>query len=258
VTAPSRCRIGRLLIATGVLLGATVVPAGARAQDTSAALPTLAGIRVTVLPAGLQLAARRDSFRILIQDSVVGGQVIEVRRLGDSVVLHERTVIPPLDMSQETRVVMDARSLAPWSVEQTGHVGSQLANTRIVMSDGRVRGRAETPGVGGESRVTEVDTLFPVGTIDVNQIPLLVPLLPLVEGIELGIDVFNAADGSIRPYRLRVEPDSTVDPSERDPDVVRVLVLGGEPTRWYVRRDWSRQVVRIEGVKQPLVFELVR
>jgi hypothetical protein len=260
VTLPSRSWTSRALLTGGVLVTAVVQPIVARAQD-SALAPPLAerhGVRVTILPDTLQFVARRDSFRVVIQGSEVGSQVVEVSRLADSLVLHERTVIPLLDMTQETRVVMALRSLAPWSVAQSGRVGTQDAETLVVVHDGWARGQARTPQPGGEPRVTAIDTVFPSGTIDVNQIRVVVPFLPLVEGTDLVLDVFNAADASIRPYVLRVEPDTASEPDTTYGDVYRVLVLGGEPTRLTVRRDWPRQVVRVESVGQPIVFELVR
>jgi hypothetical protein len=257
---PSRCRITRPLLAGGALLFLVVQPTTADAQDSTSAPPpaTRSGIRATIRPDTLQLVARRDSFRVVIQGSEVGGQVVEVSRHADSLVLQERTIIPLLDMTQETRVVMDARSLAPWSVAQSGRVGTQEAETQVAVRDGWARGHARTPQPGGEPRVTTVDTVFPTGAIDVNQVRIVVPLLPLVEGTDLVLDVFNAADASIRPYLLRVEPDTVAAPDTAYGEVYRVLVLGGEPTRLTIRRAWPRHVVRIESVGQPIVFELVR
>jgi hypothetical protein len=237
------------------------VPASiAVAQDSTIAPVAAArsGVRVTVLPDTLQVVARRDSFRVVIQGSEVGSQVVELALRGDSLVLQERTVIPFLDMTQETRVVMDARSMAPWSVAQSGRLGTQEAETQVAVRDGWARGHARTPQPGGEPRVTTVDTVFPAGAIDVNQVRVVVPLLPLVEGTDLVLDVFNPADASLRPYLVRFEPDTAAEPDTAFGEVYRVLVLGGEPTRLTVRRAWPRQVVRVESVGQPIVFELVR
>lgn len=218
-----------------------------------------AGVQLTVRPQEAQLVTRRDSFRVLIQGAAAGVQVREVMADGDSVVVHERTAIPLLDLAQETRIVMDARSLAPRTVRQTGRFGSQEADARIDIRDGRVTGHAYTPQPGGAIRRTEIDTLFPDGTLEANQLPFIVPFLPLVEGTEFVVWVFNAVDASRHPYVLRVEAD-TADRAVTDiGDVHRVLLLGGaEPTRLFVTRDVPHRVVRMEGVGQPIVFELVR
>lgn len=248
-----------VLVVVATLLTSLVCPRQTQAQDTTSATATAPpdGIHVTVRPDWLQLVARRDSFRILIQGTTVGSQVVTVTRAGDSLVMEEQTVIPFLELRQQTRVVMDAWSLAPWSVEQHGNFGNQNAATHVVFQNGWAHGRAQTPQPGGEPRVTEVDTIVPPGALDVNQIRLAVPLLPLVEGTDLVVDVFNAADASLRPYTLRAEP-ATVPPADSTcGEVYGVVVLGGEPQRITVCRDLPRHVVRVESVGQPLVFELV-
>jgi hypothetical protein len=260
VTDLTRSRPPHVLLTVATLLATVVCARPVRAQDTASATFAVPpdGIDVTVRPDWLQIVARRDSFRVLIQGTPVGSQVVTVARTGDSLVLDERTVIPFLDLRQQTRVVMDAWSLAPWSVEQSGNFGTQKAETHVVFVNGWVHGRAQTPQPGGEPRVTAIDTTFPPGALDVNQLRLAVPLLPLVEGTDLVLHVFNAADASLRPYTLRAVSDTTTPADSACGEVYRVVILGGEPQRLTVCRGLPRHVVRVESVGQPLVFELVQ
>ena len=134
--APSQT--SHALVVVAMLLTALVCPRQVQAQDTATSTsgPPPGGVRVTVRPDWLQIVARRDSFRILIQGTAVGSQVVAVTRAGDSLVMEEQTVIPFLELHQQTRVVMDAWSLAPWSVEQSGNFGNQNAETHVVFRNG--------------------------------------------------------------------------------------------------------------------------
>jgi hypothetical protein len=205
-----------------------------------------------------QLAPRRDSLRILIQGNALGAQTSELRTENDALVFTERTTIPLMGMVQETRVVMDATTLAPRSVDQTGQVGPQPAELHIVVTDGRVWGRAQTPQPGGQPRVAEVDTVLAAGTLDVNQVQAVVPGLPLSEGASFTVNVFNASDGSTRPYSIRVEAIQSVAVPAGTFEAFRVVMSGGAfPVVLFVTRTTPRRVVKVEAIGQPIVFELV-
>jgi hypothetical protein len=206
----------------------------------------------------LQLAPRRDSLRVLIQGNPAGAQVIEIRHQGDTLLFIERTTIPLLDLEQETRVVMDRMTLVPLAIDQTGRAGPQLAETHLSVVEGRMRGRARTPQPGSEPRVTDVDTLLADGTLDVNQVQAAVSALPLAVGVTYTLSVFNAADGSIKPYTVRVEALESVTVPAGAFAVFRLAVSGGAlPTVMLVSSDTPRRVVKVEVVGQPIVFELV-
>jgi zinc protease len=206
-----------------------------------------------------QLRARTDSFQVVIQGTPMGSQVSELREEADGLVYLERTAIPLIGLTQETRVVMDPTSLAARSVDQNGRAAGQPAETHVTFAEGRVRGRAQTPGMGGQPKVTEVDTTVAAGTLDVNQLQAVVPALPLAEGASFTAMVFNSADASIKPFTVAVESVEDVTVPAGTFSVFRVSLAGGSaPATLYVTRETPRRVVKLEIVGQPILFELVR
>jgi hypothetical protein len=237
------------------LLLALALASGARAQDAArGALP--AG----VLLEAWRLSVGRDSFNVTIRGTLVGTQVTELRVDDGLLVYAEHTEIGMLALVQHTRVVMDPSTLAPTSMDQTGSVQEQQADTHVRMAEGRVQGRARTPGPGGQVRVTEVDTVFAPGTLDVNQLPIVIPALPLRDSASFTVSVFNAADASTTPYTIAVEVSEEVTVPAGTFSVYRVL-LGkeGQPQLIvFVTRDYPRRIVKLEAAGQQIAFELVK
>jgi hypothetical protein len=207
-----------------------------------------------------RLSMRRDSFNVTIRGTLVGTQVTELRAEDGALVYSEHTEIGILALVQRTRVVMDPSTLAPTSVDQTGSVQEQQADTRVTVAEARVHGRAQTPGPGGQARITDVDTTFAPGTLDVNQLPLLIPALPLGDSASFAVSVFNAADASTTPYVIAVEASEDVTVPAGTFGVYRVLLSKeGQPQLTvFVTRDHPRRIVKLEAAGQQIAFELVR
>lgn len=206
-----------------------------------------------------QMVPRRDSLQVMIQGNPMGAQTLEVSAEGDAVVVVERTTIPLMGMVQETRMVLDGRTLALRSVDQTGQVGPQAAETHLVVANGRITGRAQTPQPGGQAKVTEVDTVFAEGTIEANQVAAVVPALPLADGATFALSVLNGSDASLKQYQVRVETGAPVTVPAGTFEVFKVGLTGGPvPLTLYVTQNAPRRVVRIEAVGQPFVLELVQ
>jgi zinc protease len=206
-----------------------------------------------------QLAPRHDSLQILIQGNPMGSQTMDIVVEAGAVVVVERTMIPLMGMNQETRVEMDAATLALKAVDQTGQIGPQTAETHIVVDQGRFTGRAQTPQPGGQPKVAEIDTVLPAGTIEANQVTVVVPALALAEGASFSATVFDASEGSLKPYTIRVDGMETITVPAGSFEVFKVVVTGGPfPTAMYVTQAVPRRIVRIEIVGQPFVMELVQ
>jgi hypothetical protein len=206
-----------------------------------------------------QLVPRRDSLQVMIQGNPMGAQTLELTVDGDAIVAVERTAIPLMGMTQETRMVLDGGTLALRSVDQVGQVGPQAAETHLVVADGRVTGRAQTPQPGGQPKVIEIDTVFAAGTLEANQLPTLVPALPLADGASFAVSVLNGSDGSLKQYQVRCEVGAPVTVPAGTFEVFKVSLTGGPvPLAVYVTQAAPRRVVKLEAVGQPFVLELVK
>jgi hypothetical protein len=195
----------------------------------------------------------------MIQGNPMGTQTLEFTVEGDAIVAVERTSIPLMGMTQETRMVLDGGTLGLRSVDQVGQVGPQAAETHLVVADGRITGRAQTPQPGGQPKVAEIDTVFAAGTLEANQLSTLVPALPLADGAKFTLSVLNGSDGSLKQYQVRCETGAAVTVPAGTFEVFKVSLTGGPvPIAMYVTQAAPRRVVRLEAVGQPFVLELVK
>jgi hypothetical protein len=81
----------------------------------------------------------------------------------------------------------------------------------------------------------------------------------LAEGASFSATVFDASEGSLKPYTIRVDGMETITVPAGSFEVFKVVVTGGPfPTAMYVTQAVPRRIVRIEIVGQPFVMELVQ
>jgi zinc protease len=211
---------------------------------------------VTVDPS--QVSVGTDSFQVLVQGNVFGSQVATLQRAGDSLVFTERTVLGPA-LSQQSTVVLDPTTLAPWRVEQTGSAGGQPAEVHLTYANGRVKGRATSPQRTGTPKTVDVDTTVAAGTFDDNQLHVVLPALPLAEGRSFALNVFSSGEGVVKILTVKVAGVENVTVPAGTFPTYRLELSGLQlPVVMHVTRDLPRRLVRIEPVGAPLVFELVK
>lgn len=204
---------------------------------------------------GAQMAARRDSFRIVAGGAPRGSYVAAVELAGDSIAFIEHTVIPDF-VDQRTVATVDAGTFAMRRSERTGVAGGQDTEARFTYADGRVSGHALAPQQSGTPRSFVVDTAVPAGTIDDNALALVIPALPLATGATFRMSVFSTSAGTTKQLTARVASIDTVTVPAGTFNAFAVELAGMQvPMVMYVTRETPRRVVKIDS---PIVYELVR
>ena len=205
-----------------------------------------------------QFFSRTDSFQALVQGNVMGSQVTSLRRTADSLVFAEHTVLGPF-LQQRTTVVLDPATFAPLQVEQTGTAGMQPAEVHLTYANGRVKGRAVTPQREGTPKTVLVDTTVAPGTIDDNQLHVILPALPLADGKTFTMNVFSSGEGVTKLLTVKVAGVENITVPAGTFPAYRLELSGLQlPVVMHVTRDLPRRLLRIEPVGAPLVFELVK
>lgn len=205
-----------------------------------------------------QLVTGRDSFQVMVQGNPFGYMTAEILRTADSLVYFEETVIAAFGLRQKTSVRLEPASLRVLSVERTGSVGGQTLETRMDYRGERVRGRAQVPDPRtGTPKVVEVDTALAAGTLDVSAFQPLVAALPLSEGANFSLQVFEPAEKRTRTLSVKVAGVTDLTVPAGSFSAYKVEVSGTpQPFVFYVSRETPRRLVKIEIVGQPLTFEL--
>jgi hypothetical protein len=227
--------------------------AGIGALSLAAALPAAAQQPLPIDAA--KLAPHRDSMVVLVNGQPRGASVWELRKTGDTLVVHELTAIGTV-MRQETTVDLDRHGEVR-RVSQSGVVRDVQGSIEIRYAAGRVTGQVRAVTPEGPKQFT-VDTTVPPGTVDDNALQALLPSLPWAEGAEWSFLMYSAGANSLTEMVLRVVGVETAMVPAGAFDAYRVYLSGGEAdVSFLILKRAPHTVLKVEMTGAPLKFELV-
>ncbi|HUL04472.1 MAG TPA: pitrilysin family protein [Gemmatimonadales bacterium] len=214
-----------------------------------------AAVAPTLDAAGL--AVGRDSFVATSGGNAIGSRVVTVRHSGDSLIFSD-TMTLRQSTTREVVAVLDAATLAPRSVDQTGTSAGQRLEVHLTYQGGRVRGIGTVPGPNGPAPV-KVDTTIAAGTYDGHALAPLISAIKLAAGQPVALPVFSIQTGTVRTITVAADSVRSVTVPAGTFKVFRVRGMGGDANLvWYVTSDSPHRIVRTELVGTPVVFELVK
>lgn len=229
-----------LAVAIGLLAGLTAAPVAAQQG----------------LPFDLKkLAPHRDTMVVLVNNQPRGGSVLELARAGDSLVIHERTVIGAT-MRQETTVDLSKRGEVR-KVSQSGMVRDVQGGIEIQYTGDHVTGQVQAVTPGGPDQFA-VDTTVPPGTIDDNVLQALLPSLPWAKDAGWNFPMYSAGTNSVADMTLYVVGEETAMVPAGAFDAYRARLSGGAATvEFLILKRAPHTVLKVEMSGAPLKFELV-
>jgi predicted Zn-dependent peptidase len=201
-----------------------------------------------------KLAARTDSFTIMVQGNPFGYQKSTLTKTDDGFLFVEEAQIGPI-MSQKTEVTLSGTGETR-KVTQAGKVQGQDMKIDVTVVDGRATGSATTPGPQGMKSVT-VDTEVPGGIIDDNGLTALIPALPWSGTSSWSFPVLASGDGTVKTYTLKVTgTESVTVPAGTFESFVVTMSGGQQPVTLYVTTEAPHRVVKMTVAGAPI--EMVR
>ncbi len=204
-----------------------------------------------------KVAARRDSFVVMVQGNALGSSVYSVEQSGSGWVLREATNIMNGMVDQRTTLETDA-SLTPTSLVQSASMQGQALNTNITFDKGRASGSAMTPSQTGPTTVA-VDAVLPPGTIDSDALQFALPLFRWQDEASFTVNIFNAGKNAVTPTTLMVVGSESVTVPAGTFDTWKIEQKGSEnTTMFYVTKDAAHRLVKIAPVGQPIEVVLAK
>jgi hypothetical protein len=201
-----------------------------------------------------KLAARTDSFTIMVQGNPFGFQKSTLTKTDDGFLFVEEAQIGPI-MSQKTEVALSGAGETR-KVTQAGKVQGQDMTIDVTVANGRATGSATTPGPQGMKSVT-VDTEVPGGIIDDNGLTALIPALPWSGTSSWSFPVLASGDGAVKTYTLKVTgTESVTVPAGTFESFVVALSGGQQPVTLYITTEAPHRVVKMTVAGAPI--EMVR
>ncbi len=199
------------------------------------------------------------TFRVVVQGNPFGDATVNIARVtegGRALIRSTSSVnIGPI-ISQSDTVVVDARTLAPVMFRQNGTQQGQTTAVRVDYDGMHARGHARAPTRQG-LRDVDIDTTLAAGTLDADELELVLGALPLAAGGHWAIQAFAAEDGSVRTINVAVSGEESVTVPAGTFSCWKLDVTGGEaPLTFYVTKDAPYTIVKYELVGAPVVFEL--
>lgn len=217
--------------------------------------PSALTVAAEALPVdAAKLAARTDSFTIMVQGNPFGFQKSTLTKTDDGFLFVEEAQIGPI-MNQKTEVALSAEG-ATRKVTQAGKVQGQDMKIDVTVANGRATGSATTPGPQGMKNVT-VDTEVPSGVIDDNGLTALLPTLPWSETASWSFPVLSSGDGTMKTYSLKVTGSESVTVPAGTFEAYTVQMSGGQqPVNLWVSKEAPHRVLKITVTGAPI--EMVR
>ena len=218
-----------------------------------------AGSATAQSPSGVNfagLAARTDSFVVMVQGNPLGFQRTVIERTEDGFKIVDDVQIGSI-MTQHTEVEL-ALDGAMRSTRQTGQVRGQNTSIDITYHDGRAKGSATTPSVAGLV-TTAIDTTVGSHAIDDNIITALLPALEWAPGATFTLPVFLSGKGYEQGMTLTVRGTEKLTVPAGTFEVYRVDLSGGQaPVAMYITTESPRRLVKIAPQGAPLEFVLAK
>ncbi len=235
-----------LLAIAGALTLAAAVPAAA--QDS---LPQPRPLPIEAK----KLLPHRDSMVVLVNNKPLGTSVWGVQKQGDSLEVHELTIIGT-SMRQETTVGLTKKG-EPLRVNQTGMIRDVQGGIDIRYTGTRVTGNVTAVSAEGPNRFT-VDTTLPEGTVDDNSVQALLSALPWQKGAGWNFYMYSAGTNSVSVMALFVVGEETAMVPAGAFDAWRIRLTGGATSvDFLVLKRAPHTLLKIEMSGAPLKYELV-
>lgn len=201
-----------------------------------------------------KLAARTDSFVVMVQGNPIGFQRTAIERTAHGFRVVDDVEIGSI-MTQRTEIDLAADGSLR-ATRQRGRVRGQDARIDISYAGGRATGSATTPSLAGSATIT-IDTTVAPGTLDDNLITALLPLLEWSPTATFTLPVFLSGKGVVHPVTFVVRGTETITLPAGTFEVYRVEMSGGQPTVvMCVTTATPHRLVRITPQGAPLEFVL--
>jgi zinc protease len=209
-----------------------------------------------------RVAAGTATYRILVQGNPFGQETRTVTRVDEggrpAWQIVTATTLGPIIQQFDTTTV-DAATLQPIRVRQSGRMQGQATFVRLDYADGRVRGQARAPRGPGRIEEHTVDTAVAAGTFDDNQLAALMAALPLAAGARLSFPVFSGGQNRVATYTAAVTGEESVAVPAGTFACWKVEITGAEtPVTMYVAREGAVGIVKLEITGAPIAFELTQ
>ena len=204
------------------------------------------------------LAARRDSFTVMVQGNPLGWQTSTLEPVPGGFRYTESTNIGPV--VQQTTVLELDQAGGMRSVKQNGKFQGQDVVIDVRYQNGRAVGMAQAPDPStGTIKSVTVDTALAPGTIDDNAIQALLPALRWGPGAKWTVNVLSAGQNQIKLWTLTVTGTETVTVGDQAVPTFRAELTGGDaPLVLWMSAEKPHRLMKLTVAGQPVEFVRTR
>ena len=205
-----------------------------------------------------KLAARRDSFTVLIQGNPAGYATSTVERTADGGwSLAASSSLMGGMIAQNATLLTDAK-LAATRLTGDGSFQGQPLKSDVTFANGRATGSATDMTPQGPKAVT-VNAEVPAGALDQTAIGAVLGILPWKAGARHTLPVFDPAKNAVRPTTFTVAGSESVTVPAGSFTAWRVEMSGTEaPLVFWVSNEATPRLIKYAVTGQPVEFVLVK
>ncbi|MFI5279896.1 MAG: insulinase family protein [Gemmatimonadales bacterium] len=207
-----------------------------------------------------RVAAATFQYRVMVQGNAFGTESRTVTRTQEGgrdlwQIATESSLGPILHQVDTT--VIDAATLAPVRVRQSGTQQGQQTFVRLDYDGGHVRGQAHVLARTGAHDVA-VDTTVAPGVLDDNEIAAMTLALPFAAGAHWTLPIFSGGKGEVIAMTFAVVGEESVTVPAGTFACWKLDVQGGDSgITMYVAKE-NPTIVKLEIQGAPVAFELTQ
>lgn len=203
-----------------------------------------------------KLAARRDSFALMVQGNAFGSMVTALEKTATGWRYSENTMLGPIGRTQSE--VMFDNALTMTAAKGSGTMQGQVLNTDIAYAGGKATGTASAPGQGGV-KTTKVDATVAPGTIDDDMLTALLPALAWSPTAKHGVMLFDAAKNASLSATLAVTGTEQVTVPAGTFAAYKVSLTGTEaPRTMWITTAAPHRLLKVAIAGAPVELVLVK
>jgi zinc protease len=206
-----------------------------------------------------RLAPSSYTYRVMVQGNAMGEATSAMERAaeGDRPVFRLTSGVSLGGMvSQNDTVTVDAATLAPMHIRESGSQGGQGMSMNLDYQGTHLTGHVHIPTRQGVRDAT-LDTTLAEGTVDQNMFTSVLTALPLANGAKWTVNAYDGSEGTVRTLTASVTGEDSVTVPAGTFACWKLELTGGQfPINFYITKAAPYFIAKYELVGPPVVFEL--
>ena len=213
---------------------------------------------VTQVPLDLtQFKAMKNTYQMQLNGKLVGNSIHNLQKLGNQIILQEKTLIPTMGIDTEIEVGLNSAIPQTIYMSMNGTMGGPT-DIQLNWSPKRVAGYSLMPRspYKTQGKIT-VDQPISNDTLERTASIMLAHLMKVAANRPKAFNWYNGYDNARRKIVVSYQGDETIIVPAGEFETRKIQLLGGAPSQlFYISKEEQPKIIKIEILSMPWVYVL--